>query len=167
MAGKSIGASLPFGFRGAVTRTPDTIIAPYANVDKANIEFGEPVAFDVEKKGVRKLTTTDSDNTAVIGIAVRRIGQPHSDDPYGWSYAPGETVDVLLRGSIAVELADSSSIAARGKVYVHNGNGDKPAGSIVCAEDAGNTVTVPNAVFSTGVCDSNKIAEVTILARSI
>ena len=28
--GKAIGKKLPFGFRGSVTRTPDTIIAPYA-----------------------------------------------------------------------------------------------------------------------------------------
>lgn len=167
MAGKAIGKTLPYGFRGAVTRTPDTIIAPYANVDTGNIEFGEPVAFDAEKHGVRKLTTSDSDNKAVVGIAVRRIGQPHADNPNGWYYAPGETVDVLLRGSIAVELADAASLAARGPVYVHNGNGDKPAGSIVCAEDAGNTVAIPNAVFAMGSCDSNKIAEVTILARSI
>lgn len=163
MAGKVIGKKLPFGFRGNVTRTPDSIIAPYANVGAANIQFGEPVVYDPDKLGVRKAATGDTAEQ-VIGIAVRRIGQPYADNENGWYYAEGDTVDVLLRGSIAVEVADASGIAGRGKVYVRTGADN--AGEIVCATVDG-AIEVPNAVFATGECDASNIAEVTILARSI
>lgn len=163
MAGKVIGKKLPFGFRGNVTRTPDTIIAPYANVGAANIQFGEPVVYDPDKLGVRKVAAGDTAEQ-VVGIAVRRIGQPYADNDQGWYYAEGDTVDVLLRGSIAVEVADSTGIAGRGKVYVRTGADN--AGEIVCAAVDG-AIEVPNAVFAAGECDASNIAEVTILARSI
>lgn len=161
--GKAIGKKLPFGFRGSVTRTPDTIIAPYANVGAENIQFGEPVVYDPDAQGVRKVAAGDTADK-VIGIAVRRIGQPYADNEQGWYYAEGDTVDVLLRGSIAVELADATGIAGRGKVYVKTGA--DTAGNIVCAS-AADAIEVPNAVFATGECDASNIAEVTILARSI
>lgn len=163
MAGKVIGKQLPFGFRGNVTRTPDTIIAPYANIGADNIQFGEPVAYDAAEKGVRKVTTGDTAEN-IIGIAVRRIGQPYADNEQGWYYAKGDTVDVLLRGSIAVEVADAAGIAGRSKVYVKT-TGEN-AGTIVCAAADG-AVEVPNAVFAIGECDASNIAEVTILTRSI
>lgn len=163
MAGKVIGKKLPFGFRGNVTRTPDSIIAPYANVGTANIQFGEPVVYDPDKLGVRKVADGDTAEQ-VAGIAVRRIGQPYADNDQGWYYAEGDTVDVLLRGSIAVEVADASGITSRGKVYVRTGA--ENAGEIVCTATEG-AIEVPNAVFATGECDASNIAEVTILARSI
>lgn len=162
MAGKVIGKKLPFGFRGNVTRTPDTIIAPYANVGSANIQFGEPVVYDADMRGVRQFKTGDTTDQ-VIGIAVRRIGQPYADNEHGWYYAEGDTVDVLLRGSIAVEVASATGMTGRGKVYVRTGADN--AVEIVCEADG--AVEVPNAVFATGECDASNIAEVTILARSI
>lgn len=163
MAGKVIGKKLPFGFRGNVTRTPDSIIAPYANVGATNIEFGEPVVYDSDNLGVRKVAAGDTSDK-VIGIAVRRIGQPYADNDQGWYYAVGDTVDVLLRGSIAVEVADATGITGRGKVYVCTGADN--AGEIVCAA-GDDVIEVPNAVFAAGECDASNIAEVTILARSI
>ena len=162
MAGKVIGKKLPFGFRGNVTRTPDTIIAPYANVGSANIQFGEPVVYDADMRGVRQFKTGDTTDQ-VIGIAVRRIGQPYADNEHGWYYTEGDTVDVLLRGSIAVEVASATGMTGRGKVYVRAGADN--AVEIVCEADG--AVEVPNAVFATGECDASNIAEVTILARSI
>lgn len=165
MAGKVIGTKLPFGFRGAVSRTPDTIIAPYPHVGADPIQFGEPVAFDATNKGVRKVAATDT-ASAIVGIAVRRVGQPYADDEHGWYYKQGDVVDVLLRGSIAVEVASDTGITARGAVYVCKGSGDNAAGSIVCAI-GDDTLEMPNTVFAIGECDANKIAEVTILTRSI
>lgn len=168
MAGKVIGKTLPIGFRGNVTRTPDTIVTPMCNIGADNIQFGEPVVFDATSKGVRKIKTTDTTNANVIGIAVRRIGQPYADSDDGWYYKPGDVVDVLVRGSIAVEVAVTTGIAARGSVYVCNGaqSGEKP-GEIVCTTASTGRVQIPNAVFTTGNFDSDKIAEVTILSRSI
>lgn len=168
MAGKVIGKTLPVGFRGNVTRTPDTIIAPYCNVGDESIQFGEPVIFDVARNGVRKIASTDADATALIGIAVRRIGQPYADDENGWYYKKGDIVDVLLRGSIAVEVAATTGIAARGAVYVCTGAAESEnAGAIVCATAASGRLKLPNAVFATGIYDGEKIAEVTLLSRSL
>lgn len=166
MSGIAIGKTLPLGYRGAVTRSPDTIIAPYVNCGASNIEFGEPVVFDATNKGVRRVASTDS-ATDIIGIAVRRIGQPYADSNDGWYYKSKDIVDVLLRGSIAVEIAATASIAARGGVYVCDGTQTgESAGDIKCASATGR-FQMPNAVFTTGNYDSANIAEVTILTRSI
>lgn len=174
MSGKAIGTSLSFGFPGCVTRNPDTIISSFANVGDDPIQFGEPVVFDAAKNGVRKIKGTDTTNAGLIGIAVRRIGQPYEDSENGWYYKVGDIVDVLVRGSIAVELAATTSAAARGKVYVYNGSKagtlttHKP-GLLVCVNDSTNndTIELPNTVLTTGKHDSGNIAEVTILTRAI
>ena len=167
MAGKVIGKTLPVGFRGSVTRTPDTVISTFCNVGDDPIQFGEPVVFDAAKKGVRKIKSTDTTAAGLIGIAVRRIGQPYSDDADGWYYKKGDTVDVLLRGSIAVEVAVTTGIAARGAVYVCNGAGsNENAGDIVCATAEAGHVKLPDTVFTTGIFDNDKITEITILSRS-
>lgn len=168
MAGKVIGKTLPVGFRGNVTRTPDTIISPHCNVGDEPIQFGEPVIYDAAKKGVRKVLSTDANAADLVGIAVRRIGQPYADDASGWYYKKGDVVDVLLRGSIAVEVANTTGIAARGDVYVCNGATEgETAGAIVCETAGSGRLKMPNAVFATGNYDGEKIAEVTILSRSM
>lgn len=159
MAGKAYGKSLPFGFRGAVSRQPDTLIQPYTNVGDANIQFGAPVVYDATNGGVRALASTDA-ATDIIGLAVRRVGQPYSDDAQGWYYKKGDTVDVLVRGSMTVELKATTSITARGQVYVDPSDGELTSVST-------NNLAVPNTRFATGKYDSNNIAEVTILARSM
>ena len=164
MAGKAIGVNLDFGYRGAVSRTPDTLIQAYQNVGDDPIQFGEPVVYDATNGGVRKIKTTDTTNTNIIGIAVRRMGDPYADNPQGWYYKAKDTVDVLVRGSIVVELKATTSIAAHGKIYVANGNNSTTAGDLYCATGTG-LVEVPNAILTTGKFDSNKCAEITVLER--
>ena len=164
MAGKAIGKSLNIGYRGTVSRTPDTIIQAYQNVGSANIQFGDVVVYDATNKGVRAITTTDTDNTNIIGIAVRRVGDPYTDASNGWYYKQYDVVDVLVRGSIVIELKDVTSIAAHGSVYVANGNNSTTAGDYYCASGSGK-VQVPNAVFTNGNYDGNKCAEISILER--
>ena len=164
MSGKAIGKTLDFGYRGAVSRTPDTLIQAYQNVGDDNIQFGEPVVFDATTGGVRKIKSTDTTNNNIIGIAVRRMGDPYTDNAFGWYYKKGDTVDVIVRGSVIVELKDTTSIAAHGGVYVGNGAGTPAAGDLYCASGTG-LVQVPNAIFTTGSFDGNKCAEVTITER--
>ncbi len=160
MSGKAYGKSLPFGFRGAVSRQPDTLIQSYTNVGNANILFGAPVVYDVTNGGVRALATSGDSASDIIGIAVRRMGQPYSDDAQGWYYKKGDTVDVLVRGSIMVELKATTGIAARGQLYADPSDGELTSVST-------SNLAVPNAKFTTGKYDSDKIAEVTILERSM
>lgn len=162
MAGKVIGTTLPFGYRGNVAASPDTLIIPFTNVGEDNIDFGEPVIFDATDNGVRKIKTTDA--SGLVGIAVRHIGQPYADNAQGYYYKPGDVVDVLVRGSICVEVPVSTGIAAHGAVYVSKTAGS--LGVISCASGAG-VIQMPNAVFRNGQVDGNKIAEITILERSI
>lgn len=174
MAGKVIGKNLPYGFRGAVSRTPDTVITSFMNTGSDPIQFGEPVVFDPTTGGVRKIASTDTTNANIVGIAVRRIGQPYADSEKGWYYNEGDIVDVLVRGSICIELASTTGIAAKGGVYVYNGLKvstipSHAAGGIAAAADSTNndTVQIPNAIFTIGKADANNIAEITILTRSI
>lgn len=171
MAGKVIGKTLPFGFRGNPSRHPDTIIDSFVNTGDDIIEYGEPVVYDPSTKGVRKIKSTDTGTVLVIGIAVRRVGQPYADSPDGYYYKKHDMVDVLIRGSVMVELAATTGIAAHGNVYVRNGaNANNAAGGIVCQAATGegaDTVQIPNAVFTIGEYDANNIAEITILTRSI
>lgn len=170
MSGKAIGIRLPLGYRGNVSRTPDTIISPFTNKGEDNIPYGAPVVFDKETKGVRALKSGDAAATApIVGIAVRHIGQPYSDSPEGYYYAPGDVVDVLVRGSIVVELSDTEEIAAQGKLFACDGSHeDHQPGDFVCkAGDNSDTIEVPGAIIATGVTDESNLAEITILTRSI
>ncbi len=160
MAGKAIGKTLPFGYRGNVSRTPDTVIQAYTNVGNTNIPYGAPVVYDAANKGVRAVKSDDNDATAIVGIAVRHIGQPKADAPTGWYYGPKDVVDVLVRGSCMVELKATTGIAARGQVYVDPTDGELTSVST-------SNLALPNTQCSTGEYDSDKIAEVSILARSI
>ena len=169
MPGKVIGDSLPIGFAGNPSRMSDCVIAPYlyAATNTGNIQFDEPVAFDATNGGVRKITSTDTADD-IVGIAVRKMGQPKTDDANGWYYEPGDVVDVLLRGSIVVPVLNVTSIAARGGVYVCKGTGaNRPAGSIVCAS-GDDTIAMNNAKFSTGVIKTgDMVAEITLTERVI
>ena len=165
MPGKTIGNVMPFGYAGNPSRMSDCVIAPYAfpvasATNNTKIQFGAPVVFDATLGGVRAIKSGDT-AAAVIGIAVRHIGQPHEDNENGWYYVPGDTVDVMLRGSIMVELENTTSVAARGAVYV-----DPTTGKYYGATGSG-YITLANAKFATGKADANKIAEITLVERVI
>lgn len=169
MPGKVIGTVLQYGYAGNPSRMSDCVIAPYrydiAHAADGNIAFGEFVAIDTTNGGIRKLGSSDSDGSAIIGVAVRHIGQPKADNENGWYYAPGEIVDVMLRGSMTVKLKNTTSIVAGGGVYTANGTNSTTVGDIVCAAASG-YVQVPNAVIATGKVDAtDKLAEITLLER--
>lgn len=155
MAGKVIGTALDFGYPGNVTRGFDTVIMAYPVGGKENIIFGAPVAFDAENNCVVAVSG-DTEADSLIGVAVRRIGQPYVDDSKGWFYKPGDTCDVLVRGSIAVEVAEEADIIARNKASYD-------AKNKVFVASGG--IEMSNAVFATGKVDGNSVAEITLLQR--
>ena len=169
MAGKVIGKTLPFGYRGNPSRNPDTIIEPFVNKGTDNIQYGDPVLFDPATKGVRRLKSTDSTASMIIGIAVRRVGQPYANNMEGYYYAPGDMVDVLTRGSIMVELGAHTGLAARGTVYADPATGEISTLANHTPEGGSqvNHLAIPNAIFATGNYDGNEITEITILSRSV
>ena len=165
MAGKVIFTNLPKGYAGNVSRMSDNVITPfnYAASLTGNIYFGELVAFDATTNGVRKLASGDS-AAAVIGAAVRHISAPKVDSNDGYYYAPGETVDVLVRGSIMVPVEEEEGVtlAPRGTVYVN------PATGKVYGATGTGRVALTNAKFGNGAYDEeNGVAEVTFFERVI
>lgn len=157
MAGKTIGKTLPLGYRGNVSRTPDIIIESFRNVGTGAIDFGGAVYFSTN--GV-KAADASASNSNLVGFAVRKMGQP--GDNNAWSYAANESVDVLVRGSIVVEM-DNSTPTAHAQVYV-------TSAGVITATSSNNTA-IPNTVFSTGktetVDTTHQLVEVTVLERSI
>lgn len=159
MAGKVIGTSLNFGYPGNVSRVSDTVIMSFPVGGSTNIKYGEPVSFDPTTGKIVAVTGATTGST-IIGFAVRHIGQPYEDSPDGWYYKPGDVADVLVRGSIVVEIETSTGIAARGKVYL-----DTTTGKITSVSTS--NTEIPNAIFSTGKVDANKTVEVTLTERGI
>lgn len=159
MAGKVIGTSLNIGYPGNVSRMSDAVIMGFPVGGSSNIKYGEPVSFD-PTTGKIVAVTKDTTGTTIIGFAVRRVGQPYVDSEDGWYYKPGDVADVLVRGSIVVEIETATGIAARGGVYL-----DTTTGKITSVSTS--NTAIPNAIFSTGKVDANKTVEVTVTERGI
>lgn len=162
---QTIGKTMSLGFAGTISRMSDNVVAPfiYASSNVGNIQFGEPVVYDPTTKGVRKMASGDTADS-VIGFAVRHASQPKSDTDDGWYYAPGETVDVILRGSIMVPIEDgaTATIAPRGSIYAD------PATGLLYGATASGRVALNNAKIANGRYDAaNQVIEVTVLERAM
>ena len=176
MPGKAIGIELNLGYPGTVSRSVDAIITP--KVIKSDVSsgketelpiaFGEPVVLNADNTYSR--FATDSTADKFIGIAVREIKQATDYYSASGEYLPNEVCDVLNRGSIMV-LCNNGTPTAGGKVYIRiKENVSVPNGVIGQFEavaDGENTVEIPNLKWTTGKKDSNNVAEVTVLTRTI
>ena len=141
------------GFAGTVSRSIDDIIESFANADTNAIAFGAPVA--LVSGNVKNVT---ADNTAVIGVAVRTVKTENTyggDDP---KYNPNDMVDVLKRGTIAVEIPHALTPAAGGTVYI-----TKATGKFATAADSTNTIET--AWKFKGPKDANDIVEIVLTER--
>lgn len=176
MPGKAIGIELNLGYPGTVSRSVDAIITP--KVIKSNvtsgketelpIAFGEPAVLNTDNTYSR--FGASSKVTDFIGIAVREIKQATDYYAASGEYLPSEVCDVLNRGSVTV-LCNNGTPTAGGKVYIRiKENAAIPNGVIGQFEaeaDGENTVEIPNLKWTTGKKDSNNVAEVTVLTRTI
>lgn len=176
MPGRAIGIELNLGYAGTVSRSVDTIITPKVvksviageTETEPQILFGEPVILNSDNTYSRFGASGTASTFA--GIAVREVKQ--AIDYYAGSsaYLPGETCDALNRGSITV-LCNNGTPTSGGKVYIRiTANAAIPdgvVGQFEAAADGANTVEIPNLKWTTGKLDSNKVAELTILTRTI
>lgn len=176
MPGKAIGIELNLGYPGTVSRSVDTIITPkivksVITADKEtepSIGFGEPVVLNTDNSYSR----FGADGTAATfaGIAVREIKQATDYYSASGEYLPGEVCDVLNRGSVTV-LCNNGTPTAGGKVYIRiKENISVPngvVGQFEAVADGENTVEILNLKWTTGKKDSNNVAEVTVLTRTI
>lgn len=141
------------GFAGTVSRSIDDIIESFANADSNPIAFGAPVA--LVSGNVKNVTT---DNTVVIGVAVRTVKTEQTYAQGDAKYMTNEMVDVLKRGTIAMEVPHALTPAAGGTVYI-----TKATGKLATAADSTNTIET-NWKFK-GAKDANDIVEVVLTER--
>lgn len=143
------------GFPGSISRSIDDIIEAIENGEStAAIEFGEPVALVSGK--LKKVTAENYGS--IIGIAVRTIKTEETYAGADAVYKPNEMVDVLKRGSIAVEVSNGSP-AAGGTVHIV-----KATGKIRTSQDSTNTVEMTGWKFK-GPKDANGVAEIVLTER--
>lgn len=174
MPGSAVGIELNYGYPGSFTRSIDTIVTPRTLKSvitsgaetKDSVAFGEPVIINTDNTYTRFGATGTAATFA--GIAVREVKQAVDYYNGSGSYVPGEIMDVMERGSIAVKC-NVGTPTAGGKVYVRvTANGSIPAGVVgqfEAAADSTNTIEITNARWKTGKIDSNRVAELTILTR--
>ena len=115
-----------------------------------------------------------------IGVAVREVKQAtqyitDGPTPVFGQYLQGQSCDALERGSCSVLVRVTTGIAPWGQVYLRVAlNSAIPAGVVggfeSQADAAGgtgfNTIALPATQFTTGVVDSNGVAEITLRTRN-
>ena len=152
MAGKVL--TFKNGWPGAVSRSIDDIIESIASGEASSaIAFGAPVALYQGK--VMNVSTTYTD---VIGVAVRTVKTENTYAQGDAKYNAKELVDVIKRGTVAMEVPAAASPAAGGTVYI-----TKATGKLATAADSTNTIQT-NWKFK-GAKDSNNVVEVVLTER--
>lgn len=167
MPGTAIGINLGLGYAGCITRQDDNLVRNRISSEaSANIVFGAPVVLSTDN--TYKNWGASSTAATFAGIAVANI---KTNQTYGASvsgsgyYAPKQPVDVLERGSIAV-FCKTGTPTAGGAVYIRVvAASGKEIGDFEATADSTNNILIPNAKWTSGKMDSNKLAEVTILSR--
>ncbi|MBY6798113.1 hypothetical protein HYH85_18035 [Clostridium botulinum] len=176
MPGAAIGIELNLGYPGTVSRSVDTIITARKLQSKieGDKETASPILFGeaVILNGDNTYSKFGEGNAAndFVGIAVREVKQTIDYYSSAGAYLPNETMDVLNRGSITVNCNNGTPTAG-GKVYIRiKENPAIPNGKVGQCEaisDAENTIEIPNLKWATNKLDKNRVAEITILTRTI
>ena len=166
MPGTAIGIKLNNGYAGTVSRTADSIIQN--RIAKTTIAFGQAVILNTDNTW--SLVGTGTTAAQVAGIAVREVVQANTFDPQSNpDYVPNMPCDVLVRGNCTVKCQRGTP-AAGAAVYVRiTANAtyeDCVVGGFEAEADGVNSVQVTNIEWTSGVVDSNGIAEVTVKTRA-
>lgn len=168
MPGTAIGINLGLGYAGTPTRQYDNVIRNRISGEaSANIVFGAPVVLASDntfKNWVDDSTAATFAGVAVANVKTNQTAYASGQIGSGY-YSPKQAVDVLERGSIMV-FCKSGTPTAGGTVYIRTvAATGKLVGDFEATADEGKNVLIPNAKWTTGKMDSNKLAEVTILSR--
>jgi len=155
------------GFAGAVSRSIDDIIISVRNAGSVDIPFGTPV-FMTSDGAVPFDISDPQEFASFLGFAVRVADKTPDEYPSGQFgtppqgvWHPGDVMEVLVRGSIAV--ASAASGTQGGKVYVRKSDGKITA----TAGSSGSTVELENVRIKRPRDASGSCAEVVVLNRNI
>lgn len=166
MPGTTIGIRLKNGYAGTYSRTADCIIQN--RIAKTAIAFGQAVILNDDNTW--SLVGSETTAVQVAGIAVREVVQANTFNPQSNpDYNPKDPCDVLVRGNCVVKCQRGTPKAGAA-VYVRtkvNGDyADAVVGGFEAEADGSNSVQVTNIEWTTGVIDTNNIAEVTVKTRA-
>ena len=149
------------GFTGAVSRSIDNIVISMGNASGGEIPFGAPVFLKAGENSCLAFDAETSGAETFLGFAARAAVK--APDVYGSSeasYAPGDPVDVLVRGSVI--LAFASAVAPGSSVYIRKSDG----ALVTDAGAEGTTLKLPNVTVRT-VSDGGNRAEAVLAKRNI
>ena len=115
------------GSPGAVSRSVDDIVISLKNVAEVDIPFGAPV-FLGSGGAVPFSTSSPQDFSAFLGFAVRVADKTpdtypsgQSGDPQEGTWKPGDVMEILVRGGVAVPTAANGSRG--GALYIRKSDG--------------------------------------------
>ena len=155
------------GRPGAVTRSVDEIVISVRNASETEIPFGAPV-FMTADGAVPFSLTEPQDFAAFLGFAVRVADKTPDVYPSGQfgdgqegTWHPGDVMEVLVRGGIAVMTASTGTRG--GKVYLRKSDGKLTSE----AGESGNTILLENVRIRNPRLDPNACGEVIVNRRNI
>ena len=116
------------GTPGAVSRSVDDIVISVRNNASADVPFGAPVFLDSNGGAVPFDISDPQEFAAFLGFAVRvadktpgTYPQGQFEDPQAGAWHPGDVMEVLVRGGIAILL---EAAGVRGDaVYIRKADG--------------------------------------------
>ena len=166
MPGTAIGIKMNNGYAGTYSRTADCIIQN--RIAKTAIGFGQAVILNNDN--TYSLVGTGTTAAQIAGIAVREVVQANVFNPQSNpDYQINDPCDVLVRGNCVVKCQRGTPTVGSA-VYVRiTANAtyeDAVVGGFEAEADGANSIQVTNIEWTTGVMDSNNIAEVTVKTRA-
>ncbi len=149
------------GFTGAVSRSIDNIVISMGNASGGEIPFGAPVFLQAGVNACGVFSAETSAAEGFLGFAARAAVK--APDTYGSdeaAYAPGDPVDVLVRGSVILQF-DGSALPGD-SVYIRKADG----ALVTEAGGEGTTLKLPNVTVRTAA-DGGGRAEAVLTGRNI
>lgn len=192
MPGSTIGTQMNVGYPGQYSRNGDCVItaAQVRSTDTTLPNFGDAALLNFDAAGdvssaqqsiANAVNPTMTQGTAgcFMGVFAREVKtlvsyvpQPGSPAVLG-GYSAGQIADIIERGAVTVEIQNpaSTTIKKGGPVYLrYSANVGTVLGAFEPAADAGHSIQITNAFFTTGVvstdANGNLVAEITLLSRN-
>ena len=135
------------GWPGAVSRVKDDVIVSMKNVGAAAIHPGDPVFLKntVTPGGVQGFISGTTTENEFVGFAVRVPDKtPDSSAGNTAEWQTGDTVDVLVRGSVVITCATSNAKIGQ-QVYIRKSD----SALVTAAGTEGSTIPVPDTFIRT------------------
>ena len=153
-------SSFNHGWPGTIARSVDDIVISMPNLSDKPIAYGMPVVLSDNKDGVIPFDCDLYYPQDFIGVTVRTPSKTPAE--YGsseGSYAPGEMVDILVRGHITVQIS-------KGIPDVCDTVAIEKATNLFAGGSGQDYIVLPNAIFS-ATKDDNMRIEILLKERNL